>query len=259
MLGSEKGAKKTPMPLTKPLQAAQNTPAGKSSSKMSLGSRVAAVFSLSLIAVVAILFIPAGTLRFWQAWAYIAIFFVPLLSCYLYFLKYDPAMLERRLAGKEQVSEQKRLMLWTRLVSFAILVFPGFDFRFGWSRGLLGPQPLWLTVLAQSLVLAGMLSVIWVMNVNRFAGATIAVETGQQVISSGPYRIVRHPMYAAGTVLWLFTPLALGSYISLPAFALVIPFCILRIRNEEKVLGEQLPGYSEYCQRTRYRLIPFIW
>lgn len=220
---------------------------------------MAAVFSLSLIAVVGILFVPAGTLRFWQAWAYIAIFFVPLLWAYLFFLKHDPEMLRRRLADDEQVSEQKQLMRWTRPLSLAILVFPGFDFRFGWSSRLLGIEPQWLTVMSQFLVLAGMLSVIWVMNVNRFGGATVVVESGQRVISTGPYRIVRHPMYAAGAVMWLFTPLALGSYVSLPAFAMVIPFCVLRIRNEEKVLREQLPGYSDYCQRTRYRLILLVW
>ena len=248
-----------PIPPTNSNDAAQKIPAAKSSSKMSLGSRVVATFSLSLIAIVGVLFIPAGTLRFWQAWAYIAIFFVPLLSAYLFFLKHDPEMLRRRLADDEQVSEQKQLMRWTRPLSFAILLFPGFDHRFGWSSSLLGVEPLWLTVLSQFLVLAGMFSVIWVMNVNRFGGATVVVEAGQRVISTGPYRIVRHPMYAAGAVMWLFTPLALGSGLSLPAFALVIPFCVLRIRNEEKVLREHLPGYRDYCLRTRYRLIPLIW
>lgn len=226
---------------------------------MSLASRMAFVFSLSVIATAAIFFLPAGTLRFWQAWVYIAILFAPLLCAYLFFLRHDPEMLRRRLTAKEQVSEQKQLMRWTRPLSMALLLFPGFDFRFDWSASLLGAQPLWLTVSSQLLVFAAMLSVIWVMNVNRFAGATVAVETGQQVISTGPYRFVRHPMYTAGAVMWLFTPLALGSGLLLPAFALVIPFCVLRIRNEEKVLREELPGYQEYCQRTRYRLIPLVW
>jgi protein-S-isoprenylcysteine O-methyltransferase Ste14 len=228
-------------------------------SKPNLGVRFAVAILFSAIAVAAILFLPAGTLHFWQAWAYFAVFILPIMITYLYFLKTDPRMLESRLKSDEQVSEQRLLMRSARLIAVSILLLPGFDYRFDWSRSRLGPQPLWLTWLSMLMVLAGLCAALWVMNVNRFAGATIGVEADQKVITSGPYRIVRHPMYAAGAVLWLFTPLALSSWISLPAFALIVPFCVLRILSEEKVLREQLPGYIDYCQRIRYRLIPLLW
>lgn len=100
---------------------------------------------------------------------------------------------------------------------------------------------------------------MWVLKVNSFASRTIQVESGQKVISTGAYTLVRHPMYSGSVVILLFTPLALGSYIALPAFAMLVPFYVLRLLNEEKVLRQELPGYSEYCLRTRFRLVPFVW
>ena len=144
-------------------------------------------------------------------------------------------------------------------VFFAAFLLPGLDYRFGWSRTSLGAVPLWLTLLAQALLLGGLFFVVWVMKVNSFASRTIQVEAGQRVISTGPYRMVRHPMYLGSVVLWLSTPLALGSYFAWPAFALLIPFYVFRLLNEEKVLRQELPGYPEYCLRTRYRLVPFVW
>ncbi len=120
-------------------------------------------------------------------------------------------------------------------------------------------MPLWLLLLSQVLVLGGFLLVFWVMKVNSFASRTIQVEAGQKVISMGPYRVVRHPLYSGSLVMWLAAPLALGSYIAWPAFVLLIPFYVFRLLNEEEVLRQELPGYSEYCQRTRFRLVPFIW
>ena len=133
-------------------------------------------------------------------------------------------------------------------------VLPGLDYRFGWSK-----QPLWIAIFSQAVVLGGFVMTFWVLKVNRFAARTIQVEPGQEVISSGPYRIVRHPMYLGGSVMFLFTPLALGSYFALPVFALLIPVIVLRLLNEEKVLRQELPGYPEYCFQTRFRLVPFLW
>jgi protein-S-isoprenylcysteine O-methyltransferase Ste14 len=227
---------------------------------MSLGVRAFCGLALALLVLILLLFLPAGTLRFWQAWAFIAILFVPILCAYACLWKYDPELLERRLEQKEQVGEQKRLMRWGRPVFLAFLLLPGFDHRLGWSRTLLGATPpLWLTLLSQAVSLSGLLFAIWVVRVNRFAARTIRVESEQKVISTGPYAVVRHPMYAGGAFLWLFAPLAMGSYIALPAFALIVPLLVFRLLNEEKVLSEQLPGYREYCLRTRYRLIPFVW
>ncbi|MGA3091862.1 MAG: isoprenylcysteine carboxylmethyltransferase family protein [Terriglobales bacterium] len=133
-------------------------------------------------------------------------------------------------------------------------LLPGLDHRFGWSH-----LPLWLTILSQAFVLAGFLMIFWVLKANSFAAATIRVEPDQKVISSGPYRIVRHPMYLGASVMFLFAPLALGSYFALPVFALFIPIIVFRLLNEERILRQELPGYNEYCLHTRFRLVPYLW
>jgi len=226
---------------------------------MSLRSRLVLRFFLGLIFAAAMLFVPAGSLRFWQGWAFMALVFIPVISSFVYFYKHDRQLVERRLQSKEKVSEQRFLIRLLKPVFFAAFLVPGLDYRFGWSRSSLGAVPLWLTLLAQVLLLGGLLFVFWVLKVNSFAARTIQVEAGQRVISSGPYRMVRHPMYAGSVVMWLSMPLALGSYVAWPAFALLIPFYVFRLLNEEKVLRQELVGYSEYCLRTRYRLVPFVW
>jgi protein-S-isoprenylcysteine O-methyltransferase Ste14 len=226
---------------------------------MSLKSNLILRFSLALIIFAAMLFIPAGSLRFWQGWAFLALVFIPSIFAYLYFYEHDPQLVERRLQSKEKVKEQRLLIRWAKAVFFAALLLPGLDYRWGWSRTYLQAVPLWLTMVAQALVLGGLLLMAWVMKVNSFAARTIQVEAGQKVISTGPYRMVRHPLYLGGVVMWLSTPLALGSYFAWPGFALLISFTVFRLLNEEKVLCQELPGYSEYCLRTRFRLVPFIW
>lgn len=226
---------------------------------MSLRSKLVVRLSLGLIIGAALLFIPAGSWKFWQGWAFLGVTFIPSVLSFLYFYKHDPQLVERRLQRKEKVSEQKLLMRVSRPVFLAAFLLPGLDYRWGWSRSFLGAVPLWLILLSQVLVLGGFLLVFWVMKVNSFASRTIQVEAGQRVISTGPYRVVRHPLYSGSLVMWLASPLALGSYIAWPAFALLIPFYVIRLLNEEKVLRQELPGYSEYCLRTRFRLVPFVW
>jgi len=221
---------------------------------MSLKSRLALRFLLALGVLGALLFIPAGSLRFWQGWAYIAISFVPGLFAFTYFYKHDLQLIERRMQFKEKMREQKRIMTFVYIAWLVAFVLPGLDHRFGWSH-----QPLWITIFSQAVVFGGFATTLWVAKVNRFAARTIQVEPGQEVISSGPYRIVRHPMYLGACAMWLFTPLALGSYLTLPAFVLLIPLIVLRLLNEEKVLRQELPGYPEYCLHTRFRLVPFLW
>jgi protein-S-isoprenylcysteine O-methyltransferase Ste14 len=231
----------------------------RSPRKVSLLARVLVRMFLALAISPAILFLPAGTWKFWQAWVLLAVWLIPVFSLFLYFLKRDPQLIERRMQHKEKETEQKRLIHWLLPLFLIAFLLPGFDHRFGWSRALLGAVPLGLTAFAEAMVLAGFLSLFWVFEVNRFAARTIRVEAGQTVVSTGPYRFVRHPMYSASILLWLFSPLALGSWVALPAFALLVPFYVLRILNEEKVLRAELSGYSEYCDRTRYRLLPFVW
>jgi len=229
-------------------------PAGRS-----LLSRMVRRTFLGLLFLFAVLFLPAGTLKFWQGWAFMVVNLAATLCFCLYFYKDDPQLLERRMLRKEKVGAQKIIMLIVKLLSVPVYMLPGFDYRFGWSRSYTGPVPWWLTLLALLLVPACYLLFFWVLKANRFAAAIIQVESGQTVTDTGPYRLVRHPMYSGGVVLWLAAPLALGSFVALPAFALVIPFIVFRLLNEEKFLRRELSGYAEYCQHTRYRLIPFVW
>jgi protein-S-isoprenylcysteine O-methyltransferase Ste14 len=207
----------------------------------------------------ALLFIPAGSLRYWQGWIFLAVFFIPAISFSFYLYKHDPQLLERRLQMKEKISEQRFLVTLVKVVSLGGFVLASLDYRLGWSRHYLGAEPPWLKVLSPTLVLAGLLLMLWVFAVNSFASRTIQVEAGQKVISGGPYRLVRHPMYLGSVVMWLATPLALGSYFASPAFALLLPFYVFRLLNEEKVLRRDLPGYPEYCNATHYRLVPLVW
>jgi protein-S-isoprenylcysteine O-methyltransferase Ste14 len=221
---------------------------------MSLKSKLALRFLLGLVVFGALLFIPAGSLRFGQGWAYLMVWDVPTLFVFGYFCKHDPQLIERRLQRKEKVHKQKLIMKFAFVTCLIGYVLRGLDHRFGWSH-----LPLWLTILSLAFVLGGWLMAFWVLKANSFAAATIRVEPDQKVISSGPYRIVRHPMYLGISVMFLFAPLALGSYFALPVFALLIPIIVFRLLNEEKVLRQELPGYSSYCLRTRYRLVPFVW
>ncbi len=183
-----------------------------------------------------------------------AILFFPMPVTSVYFLKRDPQLVERRLRTKEKTSEQQTIIRGAQWIAFVSLVIPGFDYRFGWSR-----VPLWLTILSQLFVFTGYLITLWVMKENSFASRTVQIEEGQRVISTGPYGLVRHPMYFGAVLMLFFLTPALGSWWALPGFLLVIPLIVLRLLKEEKMLCRDLPGYSDYCLRTRYRLLPLLW
>ncbi len=226
---------------------------------MTLGTKaiLKSLMVMSLLAV--LLFLPAGSLRFWQGWVFLAVVSSGALCPVLYLLRRDPRLLERQMQSKEKTSEQKLFkILWIPLW-VGVVALPGLDNRFGCSRDSLGAVPLWLTLLAQALVLCGYFVVFQVLRANTFASATIQVEAGQRVISDGPYRIVRHPMYSGIVLMVLFAPLALGSYVALPISLLLIPVLVFRLVNEEKMLRQELAGYAEYCRRTRFRLVPFVY
>src|SRR5258708_13556544 len=208
---------------------------------------------IEVIFVAAILSIPAGSLRYWQGWVFMAILFVPMPITSVYFLKRDPQLVERRLRTEEKITAQKTIIRWAQWVVFASLVIPGLDFRFAWSR-----IPLWLMILSQLLVFAGYLITLWVMKENSFASRTVQIEQGHRVISTGPYRLVRHPMYFGAVLMLLFTPSALGSWWALPGFLLVIPLIVLRLLHEEKMLCRDLPADSADCLHTRSRLLPLL-
>lgn len=204
------------------------------------------------------LFYPAGTFRYWQGWAFMAVmalhnFFL------LYFYKYHPQLLARRLLRRETVSAQKIIVILLRVVTGWTIALSGLDYRLGWSQRWIAPVPVWLTVLALLVIVACQMLVFRVMQRNAFAASIIQIEAGQTIAADGPYRQVRHPMYAVWCVQWLFVPPALGSLVTLPLSALVTPVFVWRLLNEEKLLRRDLPGYAEYCERTKQRLVPFVW
>jgi len=224
------------------------------STPRSLKTRLLFRSLIAFVFVAVFLFVPAGSFRYWQGWVFMAILFLPMPVTSVYFMKRDPQLVERRLRTEEKISEQKTIIRWAQLVVFASLLLPGLDYRFGWSR-----VPLWLAILSQLFVFAGYLITLWVMKENSFASRTIQVEEGQRVISTGPYRLVRHPKYFGAVLMLFFMSPALGSWWALPGFLLAIPLIVLRLLNEEKMLCRDLPGYSDYCLRTRSRLLPLLW
>ncbi len=224
------------------------------STPRSLKTRLILRSLFAVIFVAGFLFLPAGSLRYWQGWVFMALLFLPMPVTSVYFLKRDPRLVERRLRTEEKITQQKTIIRWAQWVVFGSLLIPGLDYRFGWSR-----VPLWLAILSQVLVFVGLLITLWVMKENSFASRIVQVEEGQKVISTGPYRLVRHPMYFGAVLMLLFTPLALGSWWALPGFLAVIPLIVLRLLNEEIMLCRDLPGYSDYCLRTRSRLFPLLW
>jgi protein-S-isoprenylcysteine O-methyltransferase Ste14 len=207
----------------------------------------------------ALLFLPAGSIKYWPGWGYLAMGLISSIRYSLYFYQHDRQLLERRLLKQETVSEQKRIKTLWKVQAYLFLMLAGGDFRFGWSRRLFEPVPWWLTVPALLLVLGGYTWVFQVFKANHFAASVIQVETGQAVIDTGPYQFLRHPMYAGSLCIWLCSPLALGSFVLIPVSFLILPILILRLLNEEKVLRQELPGYVNYCQRTPYRLVPYVW
>ena len=219
-----------------------------------LTKKIVLIWAAAIIVVGIVLFVPAGTLDYWQAWAYMAILFVPASFVVMYFLKKDPEFLERRLRTKEKEARQGAIIAMATVVFIIGFLIPGLDYRFGWSE-----IPLEIVLAADVFVFLGYGLIFLVFKENSYAGRTVQVDKGQKVISTGPYSFVRHPMYVGTLIMYLATPIALGSYIAAPLFLLLIPAIVLRILNEEEVLRRDLPGYKEYCKKTRYRLVPFIW
>ncbi len=204
-----------------------------------------------------LLFVPARTVHYWQAWLYLSIFTGASVLTTLYLIRKDPALLERRMSGgpmAEKEPAQKFIMLCTSIGFIALLVVPALDHRFGWSTVALDG-----VIAGDVLVAIGFYLISLVYRENTFTSATIEIAENQRVISTGPYAVVRHPMYASGCLYLLGTPLALGSYWGFLPIAAMMPFLIWRLIDEERFLARNLPGYSEYQKRIRYRLVPFVW
>ena len=212
---------------------------------------------LLLAGMAALLFVPAGTLNYWQAWIFLAVYFGWSLGVTLYLVRRDPVLLQRRMRGgpmAEKVPAQKIIMSLISVGFIGLLTIPALDHRFTWSR-----MPAYLALGGDVLVTLGYLTILLVLKVNSFSSSTIELAADQKVISTGPYALVRHPMYAGALVMLLGMPIALGSWWGVLVFVGMIPLLMWRLLDEEKFLGSRLAGYLEYQSSVRFRLLPGVW
>jgi protein-S-isoprenylcysteine O-methyltransferase Ste14 len=224
---------------------------------MSLNQKAIAGLLLLIAAMMALLFVPAGTLHYWQAWTFLGIYFVASLAVTAYLMVYDPKLLARRMRGgptAERAMAQKIIMSIASAGFVGLLVVPALDHRFGWSH-----MPYAFALAGEVLVAIGFIAVFFVFRENSFTSSTIEIADDQRVISTGPYARVRHPMYAGALIMLLGIPIALGSWWGPLVLAAMMPALIWRVYDEEKFLSENLPGYAEYMERVRYRLVPGMW
>jgi protein-S-isoprenylcysteine O-methyltransferase Ste14 len=210
-----------------------------------------------IITLAILLFLPAWSICYWQAWIFLVVFFIPVLAITLYLMKKDPKLLERRInagSAAEKLKSQKIIQFLAGIAFTVIFIVSALDHRFSWSR-----VPVYIVVVGEFLVVSGFLIVFFVFKENSFASATIEVGADQTIITTGPYNLVRHPMYSGAFVMLAGIPISLGSWWGL---ATVIPLMIVivwRLLDEEKFLIRSLPGYAAYRKKVRSRLLPFIW
>ena len=213
-----------------------------------------AKFVVGLAITMALLFIPAGTFGYWQAWLFIGILFIPMLIVGIVLMNRNPELLRKRLEAKEKENEQKSVVAMSSLLFVAMFVIAGLNHRFDWWI-----LPDWLVIVAAAIFLLGYAMYAEVMRENVWLSRTVEVQDNQQVVDTGLYGIVRHPMYSSTLILFLTMPLVLASLWSFVIMLLYVPVVVKRIQNEEIVLKQELRGYKEYIQRVHYRLVPFIW
>lgn len=210
------------------------------------------IFGLVIMAL--LLFLPAGTWHYWHAWLLLALLFVPMVCMGIVMLIFSPELLSKRLNNKEKEQTQKHVVALSGLMFIAGFMLCGFDYRFVWSQ-----VPVWVVVVASLLFLLGYMLYAEVLRENAYLSRTIEVQDNQQLIDTGLYSIVRHPMYTATLLMFLSMPLVLGSWWALLIFSIYPILIIKRIQNEEQVLAEGLKGYVDYQQRVRWRLMPWVW
>ncbi len=211
-------------------------------------------YVMGLVLVGALLFLPAGGFSYTEGWLFIGLLFVPMLILGIVLLIKAPDLLEKRLGAKEKEKTQKGVVALSGLLFIVGFVIAGLDHRFAWSK-----VPLWVVIIASVILLISYALYAEVMRENAYLSRTIEVQSGQTVIDTGLYGIVRHPMYAVTVWLFLSIPVILGSWWALLCFALYVPIIIVRILNEEKVLEKGLYGYTDYKKRVKYRIFPLIW
>ena len=216
--------------------------------------RAAGKFLTMLLLIGALLFLPAGTLRFWNGWLLLAILFLPMLVVGAVTMLRDPQLLEKRLNSKETEPEQKTVLLFSAAMFLSAFVAAGLNYRFRWIV-----LPRWAAWTGAAVFLAAYAMYVEVLRENAFLSRTIEIQAEQKVVDTGLYGVVRHPMYSATLFLFLSMGIVLGSPVSFAILLCYIPIIAKRIKNEEQVLSEGLKGYRDYCRRVRWRMIPFLW
>ena len=209
---------------------------------------------LGIVIVGALIFLPAGTFEFWNGWLFMGLLFIPMIIAGFVLMFKNPELLKRRLDNKEKVGTQKLVILLSGLMFICGFVIAGLNYKYNWNS-----IPTIVVYIASGLFLLAYILYAEVLRENTYLSRTVKVEEGQEVIDTGLYGIIRHPMYAATILLFLMMPLVLGSIYSLIVFLLYPIIIIVRINNEEKVLEEELKGYKEYKEKVKYRLLPYIW
>jgi protein-S-isoprenylcysteine O-methyltransferase Ste14 len=224
---------------------------------MRIGLQALGSSAMGLVAFGLLLFLPAGTFDYWQAWAFIGVFIVTSIGPSIYLAVNDPAALERRMQagpGAETRTVQKVIVSALFVVFGGLMVFSALDRRFGWSS-----VPPAVSLVGDALVAIGLGIAMFVVIQNSYAAANVRVESGQQVVTTGLYGFVRHPMYVGTLILTIGTPLALGSWWGLLFLVPGVVVLVFRILDEEKLLRQHLAGYDEYAEKVRYRLVPHVW
>jgi protein-S-isoprenylcysteine O-methyltransferase Ste14 len=219
-----------------------------------LFSQGIAKFTIGLLIVGLLIFLPAGTFAFPQGWLLLGVLFVPMFGAGIVMMVKNPELLKKRLNAKEKQGEQKAVLALSGLMFVAAFVVAGLNFRFQWFV-----LPMWVSVVAAVVFLGGYVLYAEVLRENVYLSRTVEVQENQKVIDTGLYGVVRHPMYMSTLLLFLSMPLVLGSLFSLAIMLGYIPIIALRIKNEEKVLEEGLEGYTEYKKKVRKKVIPFVW
>lgn len=211
-------------------------------------------FVTGLVLIALLLFLPAGTICYWNGWLLIGILFIPMLTAGIVMLLRNPELLEKRLKAKESEGEQKTVIVLSGVMFFVAFVVAGLNYRFGWIV-----MPRWTVIAAAIVFLAAYLMYAEVLRENTYLSRTVEIQKHQKVIDTGFYGIVRHPMYSATVFLFLSMGLVLGSPISFAILICYLPIIAKRIRNEEEVLAQGLEGYAEYRDKVKYKVIPLIW
>jgi protein-S-isoprenylcysteine O-methyltransferase Ste14 len=211
-------------------------------------------FIPGIILISALLFVPAGSIRFWNAWLFIGVLFVPMIFVIIYLIIRDPELLYKRMNTNEKEKTQKKVVLLTAVVFLSAFIIAGLDYRYEWSA-----VPPVLEILSAGIALIGYILFYIVMRQNSYVSRVVEIQEKQKVIDTGLYGIVRHPMYFAAILMFMFMPLVLGSFYALIPL-LIFPFQMgIRMKNEEQILEKGLEGYIQYKEKVRYKIIPYLW